>query len=77
MTKKAAVMMIDGFEESETMQITDLLRRAGVETYTYRFQEDEYVLGMQNIRVKSDKVFSEEVKDADVIVVSCAVCVSC
>ncbi len=69
MTKKAAVMMIDGFEESETMQITDLLRRAGVETYTYRFQEEEYVLGMQNIRVKSDKIFSEEVKEADVIVV--------
>lgn len=69
MTKTAAVMMIDGFEESETMQITDLLRRAGVETYTYRFQDDEFVEGMQKIRVKSDRRFSEEVKNADVIVV--------
>ena len=69
MTKKAAVMMIDGFEESETMQITDLLRRAGVETYTYRFQDEEYVEGMQKIKVKSDRRFSEEVKEADVIVV--------
>lgn len=77
MTKKAAVMMIDGFEESETMQITDLLRRAGVETHTYRFQEDEYVTGMQNLKVRSDRRFSEEVKEADVIVVpggrTCAV----
>ena len=69
MTKTAAVMMIDGFEESETMQITDLLRRAGVDTKTYRFQDDEYVEGMQKIRIKSDRRFGEEVKDADVIVV--------
>ena len=67
--KTAAVMMIDGFEESETMQITDLLRRAGVETYTYRFQDEEYVEGMQKIRVKSDRRFSDEVKNADVIIV--------
>ena len=41
--KRAAVLMIEGYEESETMQIVDLLRRAGVETHTFRFQEDPYV----------------------------------
>ena len=67
--KRAAVLMIEGYEESETMQIVDLLRRAGVETHTFRFQEDPYVLSMQGMRVKSDQVFSDEVKDYDVIIV--------
>ncbi len=67
--KKAAVLMIEGFEESETIQIVDLLRRAHVEATTYRFQEDEFVLGMQNILVKADAAFGPEVLEADVIVV--------
>ncbi|MDO5110004.1 MAG: DJ-1/PfpI family protein, partial [Erysipelotrichaceae bacterium] len=67
--KSAAVMMIDGFEESETIQIVDLLRRAGVKADTFRFQEEPFVTGMQNLRVRSDKVFSDEVKDYDMIVV--------
>jgi 4-methyl-5(b-hydroxyethyl)-thiazole monophosphate biosynthesis len=67
--KKVAVLMIDGFEESETIQIVDLLRRAHVEASTYRFQEDEFVLGMQNLLVKSDAVFGPEVLEADAVVV--------
>ena len=67
--KRAAVLMIEGYEESETMQITDLLRRAGVETHTFRFQEDPFVLSMQGMYVKADKVFSEEVRDYDVIII--------
>ena len=66
---KAALMMIDGFEESETVQIADLLKRAGVETHTFRFQDDPYVTGMQNITVRSDKRFGEEVKNYDIIIV--------
>ena len=66
---KAAVLMIEGYEESETIQIVDLLRRAGVETHTFRFQEEEYVLSMQGMYIKADKIFSDEVKDYDVIVV--------
>ena len=67
--KTAAVMVIDGFEESETIQITDLLRRAEIKTTTYRFREDPYVTGMQKMKVKTDAIFGEEVKNADVIVV--------
>ena len=66
---KAAVLMIEGYEESETMQIVDLLRRAGIETHTFRFQEDPFVLSMQGMYVRADKIFSDEVKDYDVIVV--------
>ncbi len=69
MKKTAAVMMIDGFEESETVQIIDLLRRGGVDAYSCRFQDDEYVTGMQGLVVRSDRRFSEDVKEADVIVV--------
>lgn len=66
---RAAVLMIEGYEESETIQIVDLLRRAEIETHTFRFQEDPYVLSMQGMYVKADKVFSDEVKEYDVIVV--------
>ena len=61
--------MIEGYEESETIQIVDLLRRGGVETHTFRFQEEEYVLSMQGMRIKADRMFSDEVRDYDVIVV--------
>ncbi len=67
--KRAAVLMIEGYEESETIQIVDLLRRAGVETHTFRFQEDPFVLSMQGMYIKADKAFSDEVKEYDVIVV--------
>lgn len=53
-------MMMDGFEESETVQVTDLLRRAGIQADTFRFQEDPYVEGMQKIKVKADAVFDPE-----------------
>lgn len=69
MKKKAAIMMIAGFEESETIWIKDILTRAGVEADTFRFQEKEYVTGMQSLTVKSDRAFGPEVKDYDVIIV--------
>ena len=66
---KAAVLMVEGYEESETMQIVDLLRRAEVEVHTFRFQEDPFVRSMQGMCIKSDKVFGPEVRDYDVIIV--------
>lgn len=67
--KKVAVLMVDGFEESEAIQIVDLLRRAHAEVTTYRFQEDEFVLGMQDMLVKAEAVFGPAVLEADAIVV--------
>ena len=33
--RKAAVLVVDGYEESETVTIVDLLRRAGIECHTF------------------------------------------
>lgn len=68
-TIRAAVLMVEGFEEGETMQIVDLLRRAGIIAHTFCFQENPFVLSMQGIRVKADKIFSDEIRDYDLIIV--------
>lgn len=67
--KKVAVLMVEGFEESETIQIVDLLTRAGCVCHTFRFQDDEFVHSMQGMYIRSDKRFGPEVMDYDVIVV--------
>ena len=66
---KVAVLMVEGYEESETMQIVDLLRRASVEVTTFRFQDDPWVRSMQGMLVKSDARFGAEVLGYDAIVV--------
>ncbi len=65
--KKAAVLMAEGYEEGETLTIVDLFRRAGVECHTFSFGE-EFVKGMHGMYVKADKVFSDEVKEYDLLV---------
>ena len=67
MMKKAAVLMAEGFEESETLTIVDILRRAGLTCDTFAFGEP-YVKGMQGMTVKADKQFGEEVNDYDMVV---------
>ncbi|WP_296875553.1 DJ-1 family glyoxalase III [Thomasclavelia sp.] len=64
---KVAVLMIEGYEEGETLTIVDLLRRAGIECHTFYFNEP-FVKGMHNMYVKADKLFSDEVKDYDMLV---------
>lgn len=64
---KVAVLMAEGYEEGETLTIVDLLRRAGIECRTFSFC-DEYVKGMHNMYIKADKLFSEEIKDYDMLV---------
>ena len=64
---KVAVLMAEGYEEGETLTIVDLLRRAGIECHTFSFC-DEYVKGMHNMYIKADKMFSEEIKDYDMLV---------
>lgn len=49
--RKAAVLVVDGYEESETVTIVDLLRRAGIECHTFGFSE-QYVRGMQGMMIK-------------------------
>lgn len=64
---KVAVLMIEGYEEGETLTIVDLLRRAGIKCHTFYFDEP-FVKGMHNMYVKADKLFSDEVKDYDMLV---------
>jgi protein deglycase len=65
--KKIAVLMAEGFEESETFIIVEVLRECGLICHTFYFN-DELVKGMQNIYIKGDKPFSDEVKNYDCIV---------
>lgn len=64
---KVAVLMAEGYEESETLTIVDILRRAGITCHTFSFG-GEFVLGMHNMRIKADKIFGEEVKEYDLLV---------
>lgn len=65
--KKIAILMAEGFEESETFIIVEVLRQCGLTCHTFYF-ENELVRGMQNIYIKGDKPISDEVKDYDCIV---------
>lgn len=65
--KRVAVLMAEGYEEGETLTIVDLLRRAGIECHTFYF-DNEFVKGMHNMYIKADKLFSEEIKDYDMLV---------
>ena len=65
--RKAAVLVVDGYEESETVTIVDLLRRAGIGCHTFGFAE-QYVRGMQGMMIKVDKIFSDEIKNYDMLV---------
>lgn len=64
---KVAVLMAEGYEEGETLTIVDILRRAEIECHTFHFGE-EFVKGMHGMKIKADKVFGEEVKEYDMIV---------
>lgn len=64
---KVAILMAEGYEEGETLTIVDLLRRAGIECHTFSFG-DEFVKGMHHMYIKADKLFSEEVKNYDMLV---------
>ena len=68
--QKVAVLMPDGCEESETVQIIDLLIRAGLSCESFATGESLWVPTMQGMTVKADNFFSAEaVADYDAIVV--------
>lgn len=65
--KKVAVFLADGFEEIEALTVVDVVRRAGIECDMISIS-DEFVRGTHNVIVKSDKLFSENIKEYDMIV---------
>lgn len=64
---KAAILMAPGFEESETLTIVDILRRAGLMADTFSFGA-EFVTGMQGMTIQADKRFGEEIEGYDMLV---------
>lgn len=64
---RVAVLMAEGYEEGETLTIVDLLRRGNIECHTFSFK-DEFVRGMHGMLVKADKIFNDEIKEYDMLV---------
>lgn len=66
---KVAVLMPEGCEESETVQIVDLLIRAGLTCHSFYTGDSAWVHTMQGMTVRADRAFGPEVLDYDAIVV--------
>lgn len=64
---KVAILMAEGFEEGETLEIVDILRRANIHCDTFGFGE-EFVKGMHGMMIKADKQFNTEIKYYDMLV---------
>lgn len=65
--KKVAVLLAEGFEEIEALTVVDVLRRAKIECDMVSI-EKENVSGSHNIEVKADKLFGDDIKNYDMIV---------
>jgi len=67
---KAALFLIDGFEETEALTTVDILRRGGVDVKTVSLTQKNMVTGKHNVPVHADALFeaiSGEVFDILVI----------
>ena len=68
--EKVAVLMPEGCEESETVQIMDLLMRAGLTCTSFATGGNEWVHTMQGMAIKADRIFTADaVASYDAIVV--------
>lgn len=68
--KKVAVLMPDGCEESETVQIMDLLMRAGLTCHSFHTGDSQWVPTMQGMTIRADHAFSKDgLSSYDAIVV--------
>ena len=65
--KKIAVFLADGFEEIEALTVVDVVRRAEIDCDIVSLEE-EYVRSTHNVIIKADKLYSEELKEYDMIV---------
>ena len=64
--KKAAVIIAPGFEESETLTIADILRRAHIDCRLVGL--DNIVEGGHGIVIRCDEILSDDVCDYDIII---------
>lgn len=61
--KKVIVVLAEGFEEGESLETVDILRRCGIECITASIKE-EAVTGCNGIRVLADTLFTKVNLDA-------------
>lgn len=67
--KKIAVLFADGFEESESLTIVDILRRAGMDPQVVGVTGKE-VMGAHDINVRADVLLSEiSAEETDMVVI--------
>ncbi len=64
---RVAVILAEGFEESEALTIVDIIRRAGIECSMISIA-GEKVKGSHDIVVKADGLISDDVLDYDMVV---------
>ena len=67
MTKKALLVLADGFEEIEAVVPIDLLRRAGIDLVTAGLKK-EWVQGRQGVTLKADTVLNRVIGLFDALI---------
>ena len=59
MNNKAALFLVDGFEEIEALAPVDILRRAGIEVDTVSITDSRSITSSRKITVISDKLMKD------------------
>lgn len=67
--KKIAVLLATGYEEGESLFLTDVLRRAGFDAKLISTMDELNVTGAQNISCVADAMLDESIKDYDMIII--------
>jgi 4-methyl-5(b-hydroxyethyl)-thiazole monophosphate biosynthesis len=65
---KIALLIKEGFEESECLQIVDVMRRSNLACDLIYFDEP-WVISMHGLMVKGDRAFTQGLEEYDVLVV--------
>ena len=65
---KIAVLLATGFEEGESLFVVDILRRAGFDAESVSTTGEFLVLGCQKLVAKADRLFGEDIRDYDMLV---------
>lgn len=70
MSKRALCLVVDGFEEIETITPVDLLRRAGMDVITASMGDSRQVCGRCSVMIEADALFDEvEPESFDLLVI--------
>lgn len=65
---KIAVLLATGYEEGESLFVVDILRRAGFQAESVSTTGERLVAGAQGIVSQADRLFDDDIKDYDMIV---------